>query len=498
MTIVTTLVRRVSSRRTLDRITDRIPVPVTSKRTTLFSTVGAANNLDQQMRAMSQVGVLFAIVDKLATGVAATDWRLYRRARSGKEEDRVEVTAHPALVVLNRPNPFYTRQELLEASQQHQDLTGEMWWIIARNPVARMPVELWPIRPDRMKPITHPTDYITGYEYTSPDGDKITLGLDEVIFIRRPNPIDPYRGIGPVQAVLNYIDGEHYSAMWNRNFFLNGAIPGGVIEVGKTLSDPEFDQMALRWREQHQGVANAHRVAILEQAKWVDVKYSHEDMQFQELSILSDEKVRQAFGFPKPLLGAVDDVNRANAEAAAFVFAEWCLKPRLERIKAALNAEFLPLFPGSDDLEFDYQSPTPDDAAAANSARDSKVRAVVELVKAGFDPDPVLEWAEMPTLPYTKPAPPPPPRAPSPPPGPDEDGGAGSVPGQRRPPGSQSAEPVPPDGEGASTGAQAEAVYRLGMFLLEAPNGRELERRVEMLRLLAAASAAAEDRALPW
>jgi HK97 family phage portal protein len=467
-------------------VTDSAPVPyVAAGRTNVFSPMNQVGDQTAQMRAMGQVGVLFAMIDKLSTGVASANWRLYRKARSGRKEDRIEVTEHPALVVLNKPNPFYTRQELFEASQQHQDLTGETWWVLARNArVGGLPVEIWPVRPDRMQPVTSPTEFITGYVYTDPDGRKVPLDLNDVIFIRRPNPLDPFRGIGPVQSVLAYIDGEHYSAMWNRNFFLNGAIPGGIIEVEKRLSDPEFDQMSARWKEQHQGIANAHRVAILEQAKWIDVKYTQEDMQFAQLSALSDEKIRQALGFPKPMLGTVEDVNRANAEAAAFVFAAWCLVPRLDRMRAALNADFLPKFPASDGLEFDYDSPVPEDEAAENTARTSKVDAVTKLVAAGFDAAEVLEWAEMPALTYSKPAPP---ALPGPPPG---QGGAGL---------DTEKDPARTEIEkGADEGAQTDAVYQLGRFIMEAPEGAERERRIEALRALARAADAQRDRALPW
>lgn len=459
MSLVTALGKRAGRAVEAVRATNLVPVPVTtSGRTSVVTALsGSGSNMAAQMAAMGQVGTLFAIVDKLATGVAGTQWHLYRKARSGNPDDRTEVMDHPALVVLNRPNPFYTRQELFEAGQQHQDLTGEMWWVMARDRRLAFPTEIWPIRPDKMQPVTSPSAFITGYLYTGPDGEKIPLAKEDVIFIRRPNPLDPFRGIGPVQSVLSYIDGEHYSAMWNRNFFLNGAIPGGIIEVETRLSDPEFYQMSERWRSQHQGVANAHRVAILEKAKWVDVKYSHEDMQFAELSSLSDEKIRRAFGFPKPMLGDTEDSNRAVAQAAEYVFARWLMVPRLERIKAALNAEFLPLFPAIEGLEFDYESPVPEDAEAENAERDSKVKAAVELVKAGFDAPAVLEWLGLPELPYTAPAPASPPPA-----------GAGAVP------------PGQPDPEQAKAAA---VLVREVRALLEAQDHR---------------TGAAGDRALPW
>jgi HK97 family phage portal protein len=306
---------------------------------------GGRGDAERQMRAMGSVGTLFAIVDRLANETARVEWKLYRSAKSGHEDDRVEVTSHAALTIWNKPNPFFTRSEFVETFQQHLDLTGEGWWIVGRNPRMRsLPLELWPVRPDRMMPVPSTNGFLAGYVYLGPDGEQIPLQLDEVIQLRRPNPLDPYRGIGPVQSVLADIDSAKYSAEWNRNFFINSALPGGILQVDKRLSDNQWNEMVQRWREQHQGVAQAHRVAIVEQGQWIDATYSMRDMQFSELRGVQREIIREAFAFPKSELGTADDVNRANAEAGAVMLARGHTVPRLERIKGALNHDFLPLF----------------------------------------------------------------------------------------------------------------------------------------------------------
>jgi len=66
------------------------------------------------MRAMGTVGTLFAIVNRTSNATAQVEWKLYRKASSGKPEDRQEVTVHPALDLWNKPNRFFTRQELVE------------------------------------------------------------------------------------------------------------------------------------------------------------------------------------------------------------------------------------------------------------------------------------------------------------------------------------------------------------------------------------------------
>lgn len=356
---------------------------------------------EAQMRAMGSVGTLFAIVNRTSNATALVNWRLYRKAPSGLKEERVEVTDHAALKLVNRPNPFFTRQELIESTQQHIDLTGEGWWVITRNARSPIPLELWPVRPDRMAPVPHPTDFISGYVYTAPDGRQIPLAVEDVIQIRMPNPLDPYRGMGPVQSILTEIDAAQYSAEWNRNFFLNSAEPGGILEVDKRLSDEQFNEARDRWAEQHRGVSNAHRVAIIENGlKWVDRKLTQRDMQFAELRAVSRDVMREAFGAPAFVLGEVGDVNRATAEASKVLFAEQLTVPRLERFKGALNNDLLPLY-GKDAallLEFDYDDPVPADADARNAELREKTSAYARLVDADADPRLVAEYLGLPDI----------------------------------------------------------------------------------------------------
>ncbi len=394
----------------LGAILDRAPVRYATGRNLAFPLAGGSNP-EQMMRQYGSVGTLFAIVSRIATSVSEVKWHLYRkttdrRRRYGPVEDsRVEVTSHWALDVWNRPNQFMPRQEFVEVFSQHLELTGEGWWVLERDPRSSLPLGVWPVRPDKMAPVPHPTKYISGYEYTDPDGRKVPLGLDEVIFLRMPNPLDPYRGLGPVQSILVDLDSSRYTAEWNRNFFFNDASPGGIIEVDKRLSDDEFDEMTSRWREQHQGVRNAHRVAVIEQGKWVDRAFSMRDMQFSELREVGREVIREAFGYPKPMLGAVNDINRANAEAGEVVFARWVLRQRLDRIKGALNNDYLPLFgSAAEGLEFDHDDPTPEDRQADLAERTAAVDMAVQLVQQGFDAAQVLEFLGLPSLDYTRPA----------------------------------------------------------------------------------------------
>jgi len=381
---------------------NKAPVPVapTNARSAI-STMQHGGGRTQQLEMMGAVGTLFSVVSRTANATSQVNWHLWRKAPSGLKEDRTEVTRHAALDLWNKPNPFYTRQEFVETFQQHVDLTGETEWLVSRAEGIDLPLELWPVRPDRMKPVPHPSDFLSGWIYVSPDGIKIPLNLNEVIQIRTPNPMDPYRGLGPVQPLLTTLDSANAADEWNRNFFRNSAEPGGIIQVDKRLTDDEFDEMTLRWNEQHRGVSRAHRVAVIEQGQWVDRSYSQRDMQFVQLRQVTRDQIMEAYAISKPMLGVSEDVNRAAADAGLVQFARYLTVPRLERIKSALNNDLLPMFGRTGDgLEFDYENPVPEDEAAEQAEFKGKVDAAVTLIGAGFEPAAVLATVGLPDMPF--------------------------------------------------------------------------------------------------
>lgn len=405
-------------------LTARVPVPYVGRVSSVLDRFGPAAGGDKaaQMAAYGSVSTLFAIVHNLSSGFAGIDWHLYRkrvdqrRVYGPAPDDRKEVTAHQALKVQQRPNPFMWWQSFSEQVQQHVDLTGEGTAVVDR--VGSVPVEMWPVRPDRMTPIPDREEFLAGWVYSAPDGEKVPIDVGDVLQIKLPNPLDPYRGLGPVQALMTDLDSARYSAEWNRAFFRNSAQPGGIIEVEASLNDKQFRQMVQRWRESHQGVSNAHRVGILEHGKWRDVAFTMKDMQFAELRGVAREIIREAFSYPRFMLGEPEGSNRASAMAAEYVEARRLLVPRAERWKGALNNVYLPMFGSTGDgVEFDYDSPVPDDEDAEAARIKVRCEAWAILVGQGVPPEVAAEIVCLPPdlLALTEPPPPPPVIVPAPP-----------------------------------------------------------------------------------
>lgn len=390
-------IARVATRLVSNQTRGRPPIPYSSDRGgSLFNASDNEVIGDRAYEAYGSVSTLFAIVSMLGSAFGSTDWGLFRKGPMRDQDRRKQILNHPLIDLWDNPNPFHTGRFFRMTVQQHIDLVGE--GVILLSTYGNLPYEMWPVRPDRIAPVKDPKKYLLGYIYTSDDGEEVPLPLENVIHIKMPNPSDPFRGLGPVQSALMDLDAAKYSAQWNRNFFINGARPGGIIKVDHRMNDDEWKEFVSRWRSQHQGVANAHRVAVLENAEWQDVNFSMTDMQFVELRTLSREMIREAFAFPKPMLGAVDDVNRANAAVGERVFGRWQIVPRCDLWKDVVNQRLVPLFQNGRTLELDYTNPVPIDTAEEDAQRNSKSASARNLVLSGYHPDDVAEAMGLPPM----------------------------------------------------------------------------------------------------
>ncbi len=391
----------------LQTLANRSPVPHTARgRSFDLASGGVSASRTDQLSQMERVSTLFSIADLIATSVAEVDWHLYRRP-ARPEAERTEVFDHPALVVWENPatvdgQTVYSQDEFIEAEQQHYELTGEMWTVLETKTMGRLSgvTDMWPVRPDRMAPVKSRESFVSGYVYAI-GGEKIPLDLDQVIFEKRQNPLDPWRGLSPIAALMLDIEGERAAAAYNFNFFTNGAVPGGVLELDREtlLSDEEWEAWVARWQSQHQGVSNAHRIAVMEMGKFSERKMSQRDMEFVDLRNFSREAMMEAWRISKAMLGHVDDVNRANNEAQRAMFAERITVPRLERWKKLLNHKLLPKFGGlGEGYEFDYDDPVPVDANDQRLDLRARSLSAASFVREGFDPVGTLETFGFPPI----------------------------------------------------------------------------------------------------
>jgi HK97 family phage portal protein len=342
----------------LVKATERVPM-TTSSATFKGAglTFGEDTSKATQLSQMQAGPWTFAVISRIVQSLSAIEWTLWNGRR--KDDRSALPDDHPALRLWERPNAFSDMIDFIETFQQHMELTGEAYWLVARDRSGLgIPQELWVLRPDYIRPIPDPEAYISGWIYKI-GMEEFRLEPEDVIQLKFPDPKNPYGGLGPLQAMMRDVETEAAATLFQRNFFKNDATPGGVLEFEEGLSDPDYERISARWNRHHQGVANSHRVAIIEMGKWVDRKISQRDMEFERLRKLGRDTILGGFGVPKSVMGISEDINRSNAEAGELIFARYVLQPRLRRIRAALNEFIAPMF--GENLYFDFDNPVEED-----------------------------------------------------------------------------------------------------------------------------------------
>ncbi len=279
----------------------------------------------------------FACVRVIAENVAEAPFKLYYRKADDTEE---EVKQHVILDLLSQVNPWMTEFELRELTQVHLELAGEAWWGLEKNGLG-VPAEIWPLFPQYVHIEPDPQAFIRQIEYRVPGAPTAVYTPDEVLQFKYSHPTNLYRGWSPTRAAAMPLDVHQFAMEWVRDFFFNDATPGGVLTTDQVLQQSDVNRIRAQWAEAHKGRGNAHRIAVLGQgAKFQTVERSLSELAFTDEQRRLRDDILAIYGVPKHILGITEDVNRANAEAAEYVFAKRVIAPRLRRMEQRLN-EFL-------------------------------------------------------------------------------------------------------------------------------------------------------------
>jgi HK97 family phage portal protein len=270
-------------------------------------------------------------------------------------EQQIEVERHPLERLLDNPNPAMSRFELFEATLGFLELTGNAYWFLAGDALGR-PTQIWPLRPERMTIVPHPTDYVAGYIYEI-DAYRIPLDAIEVIHFKRWHPANDYYGLSALEAAQMAVDSDRAMARWNKNTFgQDNGVPAGIVNITEFVSDSDFERIKREWRSSYGG--GQRKTAFLRggSVEWQSIGLSHTDLDFLNGRQAHRDEILNIFGIPVGLVS--ENSTEANAKVAERLFIERTLWPKLVRIAQRITQELLPFYPGEHIAVFDDIRPT--------------------------------------------------------------------------------------------------------------------------------------------
>jgi len=279
-------------------------------------------------------------IESVAMNISQTPL-LWKNSRDKLAADRGDAARW--LRLFERPNDAMGQQQLFEATLVYLLHYGECMWVLDRDERTALPREIQPFNGKLFEAVLNENDKLVGWEVKGKkNGQEVDLKFAkwEVVHIKLFNPYDELRGLAPLEAAQLGIDQDYLASQYNKAFFFNSALPGGVIEVADDLTEEQFNRMVLQFKEHHQGVSKAHTLALLEGgAQYKQLAISQKDMEFLNQKKWNRDEVLACFKVPKLELGVWDDVNFAVAKVQAREFWVKTLIPKMKLIEWCMWAQ---------------------------------------------------------------------------------------------------------------------------------------------------------------
>ena len=327
----------------------------------------------------------------------------YLHRKLAKADTIEEILDHPLLDLLRNVSPYMNEFELQYLTFLGQEVVGNSYWWLLKDPTTGVPLEIWPLVPQYVKVIPDQQKFILGYEYRPP---KLAMAVrfepEEIIHFKYPSIKDPFVGMSPLEAAslaadLGVFMNQHEAAIFKEGGLQDMAMVLPV-EAG-TPPKEEILRLQKEWKKKYGGRKKSGKLPILSGgAQLVPVGFKPKDMAFLKGRKASLQEVAAIFGVPLSKL-TTDNVNRANAEAGNYSYQKDTILPKITLNEQKINEQLTPLYDGA--LFVMYDNPVPEDKEFRLKQMEARLKTGETTINEerridGFDD---VEWGDIPLIP---------------------------------------------------------------------------------------------------
>jgi len=283
---------------------------------------------------------------------------------------------HHLTLLLNAPNPFVSKQDVMELVVSWLDLAGNSYLKKVRG-LNGLTEELWPVSPDRLAPVATSSleKWMEGYALDK--SRKVTFQPEEIIHHKYFNPANPLLGIGPLQAVAKTVDISNGQKDFNRSTTSNRGVVDGIFTFEKEFQDQaQTDAVAEKLNERHRG---KRAFGVLgSNAKYIRTALTPAEMDFIQSDKANREEIFIAFGVPPVYAGVMDGATLNNYKTSELVFWFGTMLFLLDDLKDTFNFSFKDELKPGEKICYDIS-----DIPAIRAALLDKTKTAGELFKMG-------------------------------------------------------------------------------------------------------------------
>jgi len=292
----------------------------------------------------------------IARSIGRLEPRVFRVRRTGPGQiEEIELDDHPLTLLLEKPNPFISRNQLHRVVSMWLTQVGDGYLLKVTDGLGVVR-ELWPLVPSRMELVWDPAMGLVGYVYSALDGSEIPYRRDEVIRFWDPDPNEPFAAMGNLGPQATEYDAAKFIDETVRQHYRDDASPKAALESAEFAAPPpeigteEFDRWVRQWRQNWHQRSGAFKGVPVPLPPGVSLKELTNASATQDPAVAAfyRDQILMANGVPRSILGDVVDANRASAETNKFVFESETIAPQAELMSDAYTLQLADVDFGDD------------------------------------------------------------------------------------------------------------------------------------------------------
>lgn len=276
------------------------------------------------------VTTVWACVSLLSESVGILPIHLYKKTATGRES----VARHPGLQLINNPNSYTSRLDLMQHLMVSVTLHGNGYARIHRAySGAAERLEL--LEPDVPQPSVSPD----GELFYNVAGEMVHS--DDMIHVKGL-VVDGLKGKSPIAVHRENLALTMMVQKYGHQFFSKGGNTSGVFEVPGTLSDDAYKRLKADLAASYGGIGNSHKPMLLEGGmKYTRVNIPLDDAQFLSTRKFQKGEIASIYRVPPHMVGDLERSTYSNIEQQSQEYLTYCLMPYLVKIETELNTKLL-------------------------------------------------------------------------------------------------------------------------------------------------------------
>ena len=222
--------------------------------------------------------------------------------RGGKRSDqalaRQPEVVDPTPMVMVDPSPFMTRDDVIRTLVSNLVLRGFAPLLLQGLDADGHPRFATPLNPDDVDAQLNLNGTRVEYRW---HGNPLVEGIDLKVIEFQRLPLMA-KGLGPLDAVSETLQGTQAANAWAYDLFRNSGIPSGTLSVPGKLTKPEAEELRKAWDLQHQG--NRATAILSGGMEYAATALTPEQAQMLSARGFGIQEVARLLGIPQHLLNA--------------------------------------------------------------------------------------------------------------------------------------------------------------------------------------------------